>query len=258
MSRQNKVNPAHYTLAGRLSPDDLARERRKQSESNLGRGRASARKATPPWHGDGQDDSAHRGHVNEDDRSSDGNEQHDADQRETDRSTGEMQAGAGETAAQQPQRTPQPAATGKQSASKSARSTAQMNRPERAPGKKIEIKTERRTPETRTPETRTGAGSRARSSAASQKTASRGTQGRTPAQGPRQAAGSSGTKAARETSSTKKGSAKKSSAKKSTAKKGSAKKSLRGSAKSGGVGDRSAKNSLAKKSGGTTGARTRR
>ena len=252
MSRQNKVNPAHYTLAGRLSPDDLARERRKQSESNLGRGRASARKATPPWHSDGQEDSAHRGHVNEDDRSSDGSDQHDADQRQTDRSTAVMQAGAGETAAQQPQRTPQPAATGKQSASKSARSTAQMNRPERAPGKKIEIKTERRTPEARTPETRTGAGSRARSSSASQKAASRGTQGRTPAQG-RQAAGSSGAKAARKTSSTKKGSAKKSSAKK-----GSAKKSLRGSAKSGGVGDRSAKTNLAKKSGGTTGARKRR
>lgn len=30
MSRQNKVNPDHYTRGGRLSPDDLARERRKQ------------------------------------------------------------------------------------------------------------------------------------------------------------------------------------------------------------------------------------
>ena len=49
MSRHNKVNPDHYTLAGRLSPDDLARERRKQSESMMGRGRRRGQKATPPW-----------------------------------------------------------------------------------------------------------------------------------------------------------------------------------------------------------------
>jgi hypothetical protein len=30
MSRQNKVNPDHYKVAGRLTSDDLARERRKQ------------------------------------------------------------------------------------------------------------------------------------------------------------------------------------------------------------------------------------
>ena len=30
MSRQNKVNPGQYTRAGRLSPDDLGRERRLQ------------------------------------------------------------------------------------------------------------------------------------------------------------------------------------------------------------------------------------
>lgn len=30
MSRQNKVNPGQYTSAGRLSPDDLGRERRLQ------------------------------------------------------------------------------------------------------------------------------------------------------------------------------------------------------------------------------------
>jgi hypothetical protein len=34
MSRQNKVNPAHYTIAGRLSPDDLARERLRQHSPN--------------------------------------------------------------------------------------------------------------------------------------------------------------------------------------------------------------------------------
>lgn len=31
MSRQNKVNPGQYTSAGRLSPDDLGRERRVQA-----------------------------------------------------------------------------------------------------------------------------------------------------------------------------------------------------------------------------------
>ncbi len=30
MSRQNKVNPTQYQLAGRLTPDDAARERVKQ------------------------------------------------------------------------------------------------------------------------------------------------------------------------------------------------------------------------------------
>ncbi len=34
MSRHNKVNPAHYTIAGRLTPDDLARERRKQATTS--------------------------------------------------------------------------------------------------------------------------------------------------------------------------------------------------------------------------------
>jgi hypothetical protein len=49
MSRQNKVNPDHYTTAGRLSPDDLARERWKQNEpTHAERGRR-ARKAMPPW-----------------------------------------------------------------------------------------------------------------------------------------------------------------------------------------------------------------
>jgi hypothetical protein len=39
MSRKNKVNPAHYKVAGRLSPDDLARERMKQN----------ARQDAPAW-----------------------------------------------------------------------------------------------------------------------------------------------------------------------------------------------------------------
>jgi hypothetical protein len=49
VSRQNKVNPDHYTTAGRLSPDDLARERWKQNEANPGGGRRRKRKPMPPW-----------------------------------------------------------------------------------------------------------------------------------------------------------------------------------------------------------------
>lgn len=30
MSKQNKVNPGQYYVGGRLTPDDMARERRKQ------------------------------------------------------------------------------------------------------------------------------------------------------------------------------------------------------------------------------------
>ena len=32
MSRENKVNPGQYTQAGRLTPDDTAREMKKQRE----------------------------------------------------------------------------------------------------------------------------------------------------------------------------------------------------------------------------------
>ncbi len=32
MSRQNKVNKSNYDQAGRLTPDDLARERKRQAE----------------------------------------------------------------------------------------------------------------------------------------------------------------------------------------------------------------------------------
>jgi hypothetical protein len=48
VSRQNKVNPDHYTMAGRLTPDDLARERVRQGEQLEG-GRRRRKKATPPW-----------------------------------------------------------------------------------------------------------------------------------------------------------------------------------------------------------------
>jgi hypothetical protein len=47
MSRQNKVNPDHYTTAGRLSPDDLARERTKQRSSGMGR--SGKMRPMPPW-----------------------------------------------------------------------------------------------------------------------------------------------------------------------------------------------------------------
>ena len=49
MSRQNKVNPDHYKVAGRLSMDDLARERRHQGASQLGDLRGRHAKAMPPW-----------------------------------------------------------------------------------------------------------------------------------------------------------------------------------------------------------------
>jgi hypothetical protein len=60
VSRHNKVNPDHYTMAGRLSPDDLARERMRQGEQQLEGGRRS-KKAMPPWMandaaGDGESD----------------------------------------------------------------------------------------------------------------------------------------------------------------------------------------------------------
>ena len=49
MSRHNKVNPDHYTMAGRLSADDLARERMRQGEQHPGAGRRGRNKPTPPW-----------------------------------------------------------------------------------------------------------------------------------------------------------------------------------------------------------------
>jgi hypothetical protein len=48
MSRLNKVNPDHYTMAGRLSADDLARERMRQGPHRPERGRAR-NKPLPPW-----------------------------------------------------------------------------------------------------------------------------------------------------------------------------------------------------------------
>lgn len=47
MSRQNKVNPGQYTLAGRLTPDDLARERPRQPDPSKLTDRGSNGTATP-------------------------------------------------------------------------------------------------------------------------------------------------------------------------------------------------------------------
>ena len=46
VSRANKVNKDRYTMAGRLTPDDLARERMRQMHVT---GRASKDKPMPPW-----------------------------------------------------------------------------------------------------------------------------------------------------------------------------------------------------------------
>jgi 23S rRNA pseudouridine2605 synthase len=48
MSKHNIVNPDHYKVAGRLAPDDWARERRKQNESLPGR-RSRRQRPLPPW-----------------------------------------------------------------------------------------------------------------------------------------------------------------------------------------------------------------
>jgi len=48
MSKQNKVNPDHYKTGGRLTPDDLARERKKQTTAlaNEKPRRGTARRGT--------------------------------------------------------------------------------------------------------------------------------------------------------------------------------------------------------------------
>ena len=49
MSRHNKVNPDHYKVAGRLSTDDLARERRNQNSARVTALRDRSAKPMPPW-----------------------------------------------------------------------------------------------------------------------------------------------------------------------------------------------------------------
>jgi hypothetical protein len=50
MSKQNKVNKSNYDQAGRLTPDDLARERKNQGEMptrSKGKERVTAKAAAP-------------------------------------------------------------------------------------------------------------------------------------------------------------------------------------------------------------------
>ena len=58
MSRINKVNPGQYTSAGRLTPDDLGRERQKQVEKRTAppappapKRRIQSPRAAPPARG---------------------------------------------------------------------------------------------------------------------------------------------------------------------------------------------------------------
>ena len=117
MSRQNKVNPDHYTGAGRLSPDDWARERRKQSESMFGSRRGSNKKPMAPWmvsdSGSGHPESADVAREDTAD-SVEGSEQ----------ATGEPDdANVG---AQAPQAKPRPRATAKQAAKAAGSRRAQQ------------------------------------------------------------------------------------------------------------------------------------
>jgi hypothetical protein len=41
MSKQNKVNKSNYVQGGRLTPDDLARERMKQGEQSRAKGKTN-------------------------------------------------------------------------------------------------------------------------------------------------------------------------------------------------------------------------
>jgi hypothetical protein len=47
MSKRNKVNPGQYTQAGRLSPDDAARERGRQDGPASSERSGSGQKAVP-------------------------------------------------------------------------------------------------------------------------------------------------------------------------------------------------------------------
>ena len=50
MSRENRVNPGTYTQAGRLTPDDAARELVKQRQSmSGGRGSGNPKSRTEAW-----------------------------------------------------------------------------------------------------------------------------------------------------------------------------------------------------------------
>lgn len=149
MSRSNKVNPDHYKTAGRLTADDLARERRKQSEPLWGATRRRKRVTpTPPW----MTDNAATGERSEsaavDERETEGSETMAVDAEDAAVSMNEDESG---DAAQQPQAKPRARSQNKQ----------------RTGNQK---KTARRTSEKRKQETRTGATRGARSANAKTRT----------------------------------------------------------------------------------------
>lgn len=50
MSRENKVNPSHYTQRGRLTPDDSAREMTKQRQASVGAdGKSNPKSRSEAW-----------------------------------------------------------------------------------------------------------------------------------------------------------------------------------------------------------------
>ncbi len=67
MSRHTKVNPDHYTIAGRLAPDDLARERWKPIDPHQGVRRRRRRQPVPPWLANDTGGNQPRASVNEPD-----------------------------------------------------------------------------------------------------------------------------------------------------------------------------------------------
>jgi hypothetical protein len=52
MSKQNKANKTNYTQAGRLTPDDMARERMKQEQAVQPTDQAHITGKTPPIPGE--------------------------------------------------------------------------------------------------------------------------------------------------------------------------------------------------------------
>jgi hypothetical protein len=113
MSRRNKVNPDHYTIAGRLAPDDLARERRKASERLFGATRGGQDKPMPPWMANesptnGESDDLDVAGTMDDDLDDDTAEPIDVEEAVP------LQAGDPDEAAQQPQAKPRRGGMGKQ------------------------------------------------------------------------------------------------------------------------------------------------
>ncbi len=137
MSRRSNVNPDHYKVAGRLTPDDLARERRKQAEPLLGATRGRRSRPMPPWLRADQSASSSPEAIVDEAMSMNASDDSDG-------------------AAQQPQAKPSPNARGKQGA-----------------GGSNERKTARRQSEQRKQDTPTGATRGARSATAKPRSTSK-------------------------------------------------------------------------------------